>query len=108
MTETLREPQTFRNKVLWTNETKINLYQNDGKAKVWRKKGHATAWACTAASGVDSLIFIDDETHDSSARMNSEVYENILPANLQRNASKQIGRNLHFARQLPKTHCQHN
>ena len=71
------EPQKFWNKVLWTDETNINLYQSDGKAKVWRKKGSAhnpklasssvkhgggsvMAWACMAASGVGSLIFIHD------------------------------------------------
>ena len=52
------------------------------------------AWACMAASRVGSLNFIDDVTHDGSGRMNSEVYKNILSANLQRNASKLIGRNL--------------
>ena len=88
----------------------INLNQSDGKAKLWRKKGSAhdpkhtsssvthcggsvMTWACMAASGVGSLIFIDDVTHDGSSRMNSEVYKNILSANLRRNASKLIGRN---------------
>lgn len=28
-------------KLLWTDETKINLYQSDGKVKVWRTKGSA-------------------------------------------------------------------
>ena len=43
--------------------------------------GSVMAWACMAASGVGSLIFIDDVTvKDSSSRMNSEVYKNILPA----------------------------
>ena len=86
-------------------ETKINL-QSDGKAKVWRKKesahdpkntrssvkhggGSVMAWACMADSGVGSLIFII-VTHDGSSRMNSEVYKNILSANLLRNASKCI------------------
>ena len=35
------EPQKFWNKVLWTNETTINLHQSDGKSKVLRKKGSA-------------------------------------------------------------------
>ena len=26
-------------RVLWTDETKMNVYQSDGKAKEWRKKG---------------------------------------------------------------------
>jgi len=32
------EPQNFWDKVLWADETKMNFYQSDGKAKVWRKK----------------------------------------------------------------------
>ena len=39
------------------------------------------AWACMAASGVGSLIFIDDVTHGGSSGMNSEVNKNILSAN---------------------------
>ena len=35
------EPQKFWDKVLWTDEAKINLYQSDGEAKGWRKKGSA-------------------------------------------------------------------
>ena len=103
------EAQKFWDKVLWTDETKINLYQSDGKAHVWRKKGSANDpkhtsssvkhgggnvmfWACMAASGTGSLICIDDVTHDGSSKMNSEVYRNILSANLKKNASKLIGR----------------
>ena len=72
-----------------TDETKINLYQNDGKKRVWRRKGtahdpkHTTssvkhgggsvmAWACMAANGTGSLVFIDDVTADKSSRMNSK------------------------------------
>ena len=50
------------------------------------------AWACMAASGTGSLVFIDDVTHDGSSRMNSDVYKTILSGNLQRNASKLISR----------------
>ena len=35
------EPQKFWNNVLWTDETKSNLYQSDGKANVCKKKGSA-------------------------------------------------------------------
>ena len=51
------------------------------------------ARACMAASGVGSLICNDDVTYDGSSRMNSEVYKNILSANLLGNLSKLIGRN---------------
>ncbi len=34
-------PSQFWNNILWTDETKINLYQSDGKRRVWRRKGAA-------------------------------------------------------------------
>ncbi len=80
----LKKPSQFWNNILWTDETKINLYQSDGKRRVWRRKGtahdpkHTTssvkhgggsvmAWACMAASGTGSLVFIDDVTADKAA-----------------------------------------
>ena len=64
---------TTSNKVLWTDESKMNLYQSDGKNNVWRKKGsahdpkHTTssvkqgggnvmAWTCMATSEKVSLM----------------------------------------------------
>ncbi len=75
----LKKPSQFWNNILWTDETKINLYQSDGKRRVWRRKetahdpkhttssvkhggGSVMAWACMAASGTGSLVFIDDVT----------------------------------------------
>ncbi len=49
------------------------------------------AWACMASSGTVSLVFIDDVTEDRSSRMNSEVYRDILSAQIQPNAAKLIG-----------------
>lgn len=105
----LKKPAQFCNSILWTDETKINLYQNDGKKKVWRRIGtahdpkHTTssvkhgggsvmAWACIASNGTRSLVFIDDVTKDSSSQMNSEVYRDILSAQIQPIAAKLIGR----------------
>jgi len=105
----LKKPAQFWNSILWTDETKINLYQNDGKKKVWRRIGtahdpkHTTssvkhgggsvmAWACMASNGTGSLVFIDDVTKDRSSRMNSEVYRDILSAQIQPNAAKLIAR----------------
>ena len=101
----LKKPLQFWNNILWTDETKINLYQNDGKRRVWRRKGtahdpkHTTSsvkhgggsvmvWACMAANGTGSLVFIDDVTADKSSRMNSEVFRAILSAHIQPNASE--------------------
>ena len=59
--------------------------------------GGVMAWACTAASGTGSLVFIDDVIADRSKTMNSEVYRNVLYAQIKPNASKLIGR--HFIMQ---------
>ncbi len=122
----LKKPSQFWNNILWTDETKINLYQSDGKRRVWRRKGtahdpkHTTssvkhgggsvmAWACMAASGTGYLVFIDDVTADKSSRMNSEVFRAILSAHIQPNASELIGRALHSADgQWPKAYCKSN
>ncbi len=37
----LKKPSQFWSNILWTDETKINLYQSDGKRRVWRRKGTA-------------------------------------------------------------------
>ena len=50
------------------------------------------AWACMAANGTGSLVFIDDVTADKSSRIHSEVFRAILSAQIQPNASKLIGR----------------
>ncbi|KAG2460737.1 TCB1 transposase, partial [Polypterus senegalus] len=39
--EHLKKPAQLWKNILWTDETKINLYQNDGKKKVWRRCGTA-------------------------------------------------------------------
>ncbi len=41
------------------------------------------AWACMASSGTGLLVFSDDVTEDRSSRMNSEVYRDILSAQIQ-------------------------
>lgn len=38
----------------------------------------ALAWACVAASGTGSLVFIDDVAADGSSRRNSQDYYAIL------------------------------
>ena len=54
--------------------------------------GSVMAWACMAANGTGSLVFIDDVTIDKNIRMNSEVLRAIVSAQIQSNASKLIGR----------------
>lgn len=44
----------------------------------------------TAASGMGSLVFIDNETAKGSTRMNSEVHRAILSPEVQWNMAKPI------------------
>lgn len=62
------------NKVLWSDETKINLFRSDGLQYVWRRKGEACApqcmiptvkhaqsvmiWGCMAGKGVGRIAVI--------------------------------------------------
>ncbi len=48
------------------------------------------AWACMASSGTGLLVFSDEVTEDRSSRKNSEVYKDILSAQIQPNAAKLI------------------
>ncbi len=43
-------------------------------------------------SGTDPLNFTDDLMYDDSSRMNLEGYKNILPTNIQENATRFIGK----------------
>lgn len=78
--------------VIFSDETKINLFSSDGRDKVWRKKceeletkntsftvkhggGSVMVWGCMAASGVGKLVFIDGE-------MDRFAYKNIIAQNL--------------------------
>ena len=47
----------------------------------------AVLWACMAANGSASLVFIDDE----STSMNSEVYWALLSVQIQPNAAEPMG-----------------
>jgi hypothetical protein len=39
--KTSKKDVQFWNNLVWINETKINLYQNDGKRRIWRREGTA-------------------------------------------------------------------
>ncbi len=45
-----------------------------------------------ASNGTGLLVFIDDVTEERSSQKNSEVYRDILSAQIQSNAAKLIGR----------------
>lgn len=85
----------------------ILIYQRDLNTKVWRMKGYAydsnctsssmqhgaevcgaLVWTCITASVTGSFIFTDDVTQDACSGMNSEIYNDILSSNSQRNPPK--------------------
>ena len=91
-------PENFWNDVIFTDESKFNLFGSDGKQKVWRKKntalhqknltktikhsgGNVMVWECFAASGVGNLEFID-------GTMRADSYIGILKHNLHSSAEK--------------------
>ena len=96
---TYREkPLGFWNNVIWSDESKFNLFGSDGKVMVWRSTkeeleprctvptvkhggGHIKCWGCFSSSGVGNLLFID-------GNMTGELYRDILQKNLLQSAKK--------------------
>lgn len=62
------------------------------------------AWACTADSETDSIIFIDVVISDGTRRMNTDLQKHCLP-NYGRNASKLIRRKLCSKTMIQITLC---
>lgn len=92
------KPQTYWNKIIWSDESKFELFKSKGKVLVWRENGTALkpknltptvkygggsvmVWGCMSASGVGKLVFID-------GKMDQYVYKNILEENLLASARK--------------------
>ena len=89
-------PNSFWNKVIFSDESKFNIFGSDGKKKVWRKPGASLekknlkptlkfgggsvlVWGCMSAKGVGNLVFID-------GIMDKNVYLNIIQNNLAQSA----------------------
>ena len=87
--EHIDDPQDFWNNVLWTDESKVELFGLNEKCYVWRKPntafeqknliptvkhggGSVMVWGCFAASGPGRLAIID-------TTMNSALYQKIFP-----------------------------
>ena len=86
------QPLCFWDQVLWTDESKFNLFGSNGRVMVWRTPqeafnprctvptvkyggGNVTCWGSFSSSGVGNLVFID-------GNMTGEVYHDILQRNL--------------------------
>ncbi len=80
--------EDYWDSILWSDETKINVFGTDGFKTVWRRKGEeykekcmvptvkhgggsVLMWRCMSAAGVGELHFID-------GIMNSQMYCSIL------------------------------
>ena len=84
--------------MLWSDESKFNLFLSDGKVIVWRSSkekfelertiptvkhgdGNVKCWVCFSSSAVDSLILTDDN-------MTGESYRETLENNLLKSVEK--------------------
>jgi hypothetical protein len=94
-------------KILWSDETKVELFGKNTKRYIWRKKGTAheprytiptvkhgggsiLLWGCFSAAGPGELVTI-------KGIMDSEKYREILQANLMKSAKAlRLGRNFLF------------
>ncbi|GFX31428.1 transposable element Tcb2 transposase [Trichonephila clavipes] len=94
--EHISKPESFWNTVIFSDESKFNLYRSDGQYKVWRQVGKeldpkntiktvkyggesVLVWGCMSAGGVGELVFI-------GGIMDKMVYLEILKNNLQKSA----------------------
>ena len=74
----LTDSQTMRNKILCSDETKVELFGLNAKRHVWRKPGtiptvkHGCGsimlWACFSAAGTERLVRIEGKMNGAKYR----------------------------------------
>jgi len=94
----LMKPKTFWDSVVWSDETKINFFQSDGRRWVWRFAGEEYAknttiktvkhgggnlmlWSCMSKMGVGKVVIVE-------GRMTGATYVKLLQENLFDSVSK--------------------
>ncbi|KAG2468130.1 TCB1 transposase, partial [Polypterus senegalus] len=103
----LKDSQTMRNKILWSNETKIELFGMNARRHVWRKPstahhqantiptvkhggGSIMLWGCFSVAGTGRLGRI-------KGKMTAAMYRDILDENLLQSALElRLGRRFIF------------
>lgn len=95
------KPPSFWKRVLWSDETKMNLFESDGKVYVWRHPneafkeenvvptvkhggGSVMLWGCMSAGGTGRLHFIE-------GIMDRFMYKGILSSQMLPSAKTLIG-----------------
>lgn len=112
------KPTDFWTNVVFSDESKFNIFQSDGRIRVWRKPnteleknnvvstvkhggGGVMVWGCMAAGGVGNLVFID-------GTMNKYDYLNILKENLHQSVQKlNLGNSFYFQQDNDPKHTAH-
>ncbi len=75
--DNLAKSMNYWNHVLWSDESKVNLFGSDGVQHVWRRPGEEyqggsiMVWGCMSAAGTGELRFIE-------GNMDSNMYCGIL------------------------------
>jgi hypothetical protein len=87
------KPPSFWKRVIWSDETKVNLFGSDGKSQVWRRCGEAYEnkttkktvkhgngriifWGCVSHSGLGNLVILEENL--TGARYVKLLQENLL------------------------------
>ncbi|XP_061539192.1 transposable element Tcb1 transposase isoform X1 [Phycodurus eques] len=108
----LKEPQTVRDRIIWSGETKIELFGANGRCQPGSARYPAnsiptvndddgsgvTMWGCFSAAGTGRLVRIEE-------KWNAEVYRDILDANLFQSALElRLGREFVFQQDNNRQH----
>lgn len=112
------KPVEFWKNVIFSDESKFNIFGSDGRKYVWRKRnsalltknlratvkhggGHVMLWGCMAYNGVGNISFIE-------GNMNAHSYIDILRGNLLRSAEKlEIQTSYYFQQDNDPKHTAH-